>query len=174
MGKIISLFLFLIALICSSCGSKVPIADVSQAIEDDKIVGKWANYEKMPSEKVEVSVFKFNEKEYLAWLESEEQDSTEVKKESGFYRVYIVQIANKHFINAQDIIPLDPDERLYYFFTYEFKSDSILTLSSLKDVDSTKVSEFETSEDLFRFIKENLNNDSLYDDPVEFTKIKDF
>ena len=164
------LLIFLI-FILSSCGSKVPIADVSQAIQDDKIIGKWTTVERDMDERIDISVFKFKGKEYMAWVVEEKRDSSKTEIRNKFYRVYSIDISGKKFINAQDINSPKEDNRLYFFYNYEFLTDSTLFLVNLKDVDSTKIDKFEKSEDLYNFIKTNINNKKLYGDSTEMIKV---
>ena len=158
-------------LIIISCGSKVPIADISQAVVDDRLLGKWMPAEQDENEYFEFSLFKFNDKEYLSWIHSEEKDTSETKIKNKFYRIYFIDILDKHFINAQDINSFKKADRLYFFYRYEMQTDSTMMLVSLKDIDSVKVDKFEKSEDLYNFVKKNIHNKKLYGDSTALIKI---
>jgi hypothetical protein len=170
------LFILFVVLFCLffyiGCGSKVPIADVSQAISDDRIVGKWTSLEKPQDEYLEIEVFKFNEKEYLAITQQERKVSEKITVEKDYLRVYLLNISDKYFMNAQDIESDDPTDRLFYFLNYKFLSDSLIILCELKDIDTIRVDDFEKSEDLYNFIKANVDNVKLYGEEIKFIKLK--
>lgn len=164
------LFTSLIFIIVA-CGSKVPIADVSQAVIDDRLLGKWITLEQDKDEYIEFSLFKFNDKEYMTWIYSEEKDTSEIKINNRFYRVYFIDILDKQFINAQNINSFKKADRLYFFYRYELQTDSTMLLVGLNNIDSVKVDKFEKSEDLYNFIKNNINNKKLYGDSTGLIKI---
>lgn len=158
-------------LIIISCGSKVPIADISQAVVDDRLLGKWMPAEQDENEYFEFSLYKFNDKEYLSWIYSEEKDTSETKIKNKFYRIYFIDIFGKHFINAQDINSFKKENRLYFFYSYDLPSDSTLIVASLKDIDSVKVEKFKKSADLYDFIKKNIHNKKLYGDSLTLLRV---
>ena len=122
------------------CGSKVPIADVSESITDDRVVGDWqASNEK---EILKLKVLKFNDKEYLAHSKVKDKYK-EDKAEEHYFRFYILDINDQSFINAQDINTADPENRVYHFFRYQVRSDSSVFVESLNDIDSVKINDFE-------------------------------
>ena len=175
MKKLMRLYILIFVLFCLffyvGCGSKVPMADVSQAVSDDRIIGKWASLEEAQDECLEIEVFKFNEKEYLALTQLEKKVSEKITVEKDYLRVYLLNISDKYFLNAQDIKPVTSSDRLFYFLNYEFLSDSLLILRELKDVDTIRVNKFEKSEDLYNFIKTNVDNSKLYGEEIKFIKL---
>jgi hypothetical protein len=164
-------FIYLI-LFSLGCGSKVPIADVSEAVADDRLVGEWTALEPEAEETVTVSIFKFNELEYIVWTETEKRDSVKTSIEHNHYRIYVIEIRNKRFINAQTIESLEEEDRLYYFYNYIISNDTLITLRDLQDIGSSKIDEFETSEALYNFISTNLDNEDLYGGSYRLVRIK--
>ena len=166
------LFFPLLFILMIGCGSKVPIAESTNAVGNDKIIGDWTTVEQDSNEYVEFSIRKFNDREYAASVYEGKNDSTGIKTEIYFYRVYLINIENTIFINAQDINSMNPMDRLYHFFKYESLSDSTASIISLKNIGDIKIDGFNKSEDLYGFIKENLPNEKLYGDTVQLIKIK--
>ena len=160
--------------VLTACGSKVPIADSSQAFPEDRLVGKWTTAEKDPEESIDISVYKFKDKEYLAWAAEEKTDSLKTKIDYHFYRIYSIDIEGKRFINAQDIDSPKPENRVYFFYHYLFTSDSSLDFVELENADSTNIEKFERSEDLYDFLKRNVNNTELYGDTIRLIKTETF
>jgi hypothetical protein len=155
------------------CGSKVPIADVAKAVPDDRLIGAWTSLDNEQDDLIELNVYKFNDREYLAWIQSEEKDTLKVSVKHDFYRFYVIKIKEKNFINAQFIEPKNMNNREFYFYNYRVFNDSLLVLKDLQDIDSTQVNKFEKSEELYNFIKSNINNEALYGEPLKLLKIKD-
>ena len=171
MFRFSNLFLIFLSFILANCGSKVPIADLSRAVPDDRLLGKWQPAEQQENEYFEFYLYKFNDREYLSWIHSEEKDTSETKIKNKFYRIYFIDILDKHFINAQDINSFKKADRLYFFYRYEMQTDSTMMLVSLKDIDSVKVDKFEKSEDLYNFVKKNIHKKKLYGDSTALIKI---
>ena len=150
-----------LALMLSLCGcyvSKVPMASSANSDLDPNLIGKW---EKIVTEKdptpVEMLVLQFNDNEYYA----EYRDANELLR----FRAYIVRVGEVPFINVQNI---EGDERSFIFVRYSVGEDGVLTLRELSN-DFVK-SEFETSEKLYDFIKNNLKEDQLYDETGRFKR----
>lgn len=154
------------------CGSKVPIADLSKAVANDDIIGNWTSVKQDSSEYIGFTVRKFNGLEYAALVYEEKTDSAGITSENFLYRLYIIDIENTLFINAQDINSGNPQDRLFHFLKYEKDSDTTATLTTLKDIGDTKIDNFKESEKLYSFIRENVNNEKLYRDPVQLVRVK--
>ena len=109
--------LFSLVLILSffmlSCVSKVPMADLSLAVEDDRLLGKWIPAEQDDGEYFEFSLYKFNNKEYMSWIYSEEKDTAQTKIKNKFYRIYFIPVRNRNFFNAQDINAFNKSNRSF-------------------------------------------------------------
>lgn len=165
----------IIAITFFGCGSKVPIAEVTQAHPDDRIAGQWIAPEKKVETKFEsFHVYKFNKKEYLFWYNKENKDSSGLSSfENEFYRFYLLNIGNSNFINAQNIKSIDSTKRAYHFYKYEFMSDSSVKLFSLNDKDPININDFNNSNDLYHFLESNLDNKKLYVDSVLCVRIKE-
>jgi hypothetical protein len=149
----------------TSCGSIVPIASVDKGIEDDRLVGAWMAKDSTGLETIKGTVYKFNEKEYFGELHEEKPDSGEIKRDTLRVRVYIIEIKNKRFINAQTIDSVDEDERAYFFYAYSFVEPDKLKLIDLKDVYN-----FSDSPSLYNFIEKNIENEQFYGESYIFVK----
>ncbi len=68
------------------------------------------------------------------------------------------------FINAQCIDDMKEVERTFIFFRYSVSEDAVLTLEMVND--SFVKTKFKTSDQLYEFIKKNINNEKLYEKPV--------
>jgi hypothetical protein len=156
----------------ASCGSKVPIAPVDKAIEDDRLVGVWMAKDSTGHETIEGTVYKFNEKEYFVELREEKPDSGKIKRDSLHVRVYIIEIKNKLFINAQIIDSVDEDKRAYFFYAYSFIEPDKLKLISLNDLSETKIDNFTDSPSLYNFVEKNIENEQLYGESFLFVRQK--
>lgn len=151
---------FALALMVFLCGcyvSKIPMASSANSELDPNLIGKWERIvtEKDPTP-VEMLVLQFNDNEYYA----EYRDANELLR----FRAYIVKIEEVPFINVQDI----KEDRSFIFVRYSVGEDGVLTLRKVSE-DFVK-SEFETSEALYEFIKNNMNEDRLYDEADRFKR----
>lgn len=166
------LILIPVIYLLTNCGSKVPIADASKAVEDDRIVGCWIPLENHENEKADFLAFKFNEKEYLIELRSTKFKQQTIERDTTHARAYIVKVLDKPFLNVQLIDSLNIDERRYFFYNYQFKNDSTMMVQGLKGIDSISINNFEHSKDLYEFIKNNIDNPNLYEEEFTLKKIK--
>ena len=170
--KILKICPLIFIIFMIGCGSKVPIADLSKAVENDDILGNWTSVDQDSNEYIGFSICKFNDLEYSAWVYEEKYDSLNTERDIYFYRVYLIEIGNTVFINAQDINSGNPHDRLFHFLKYEKNSDSTVTLTTLKDIEETKIDGFESSDKLYSFIHKNLKNEKLYGDSVQLIRVK--
>jgi len=162
---LLSLVFFLI-----SCGSRVPIAPVDKAIVDDRLVGAWWAADSAARESIELIIYKFSEKEYFLEMREEKQQSGQTERDTLHLRSYIVEVKNKRFINAQMIESLEPEDRRYFFFNYFLEQNSRLLVRPLEDVGNIRIDDFKDSKSLYNFIKQQVDNDSLYGDTSVFIR----
>jgi hypothetical protein len=167
-----SKYLFLLSLLFSllSCGSRVPIAPVDQAIVDDRLVGDWWATDSAAQESIELIVYKFNEKEYLLEMREEKLNSGRTEKDTLHLRAYIVGIKTKRFINVQMIESLEPEDRLFFFFNYSLEKNNQMLIRPLEDVRKVRIDDFQDSGSLYKFIEQQIDNDSLYGEASLFVK----
>jgi len=166
--KYVFLLTFLFLLL--SCGSRVPIALVDQAIVDDRLVGVWWAMDSTANESIELIIYKFNEQEYSLEMREEKQNSGKSEKDTLHLRAYIVEIKGKRFINVQMIESLEAEDRLFFFFNYSLEQNNRMQVRPLEDVGKVRIDDFPDSESLHAFIEQQVNNDSLYGETSLFVK----
>ena len=167
-----SKFLFLLSLLffLLNCGSRVPIAPVDQAIVDDRLVGDWWATDSAAQESIELIVYRFNEKEYLMEMREEKLNSGRMEKDTLHLRTYIVEIKTKRFFNVQMIESLEPEDRSFFFFNYSLEKNNQMLVRPLEDVGKTRIDDFQDSGSLYKFIEQQIDNDSLYGEVSLFVK----
>jgi len=162
--------LILISFVLISCGSKVPIDDISMAVEDDRITGMWYAQSPDTTEHFHVAVMKFNRTEYLLYMKATETKKEKTENDTILCRAYIVNVGTKPFLNIQPVDTSALEERAYFFYDYRFLTDSLLLVRELNSIDSTNINGFETSEPLYHFIEDNLSNPALYGEVIELMR----
>jgi hypothetical protein len=160
MKYIIRCLIFSIVLI--SCGSKVPITESKDAIADDRIVGFWDSENPEENEEIHCIILKFNRKEYFIELQSINTNDLTVERDTLFCRAYISKVGDKRFLNVQPLDTTSIENREYFFYDYKFSGDSLLHVRELNDVDTLKINDFKTSDELYKFILDNVTNPALY------------
>jgi hypothetical protein len=65
---------------------------------------------------------------------------------------------------------LEPEDRLYFFFNYFLEQNSRLLVRPLEDVGNIRIDDFKDSKSLYNFVKQQVDNDSLYGDTSVFIK----
>ncbi len=164
---------FLIFLwILPGCGSRVPMAPVSMGISDDRIVGIWQAMDPSGRETIEMSIFKFNEKEYFAEIREEKRDSLDLQRDTMRVRAYIIEIENKRFFNIQLIESLEEEERGFFFFEYCFDDKQHMRIRALDSVGNNRINDFIRSDSLYHYIEANINDENLYEETIEFKPLK--
>jgi hypothetical protein len=163
-------FLLTLLFLLLSCGSRVPIAPVDQAIVDDRLVGVWQAADPAAKESIELIVYKFNEKEYSLEMREEKNNSGRADKDTLHLRAYIIEIKGKRFINVQTIESLEPDDRLFFFFYYQIEQDNRMRVKPLEDFGQARIDDFPDSKSLYTYIEQQADNDSLYGEGSLFVK----
>lgn len=164
------IFLLTFLLLLLSCGSRVPMAPVDQAIVDDRLVGVWWATDSAANESIELIFYKFNEKEYSLEMREEKQNSGKADKDTLHLRGYIVEIRGKRFINVQMIESLEAEDRLFFFFNYSLEQNNRMQVRPLEDFGKVRIDDFPDSKSLYTFIEQQVDNDSLYGETSFFVK----
>ncbi len=148
----------LAALLWTGCGSPVPISDAADATAVPELVGHWQT---LPGEEEgEMLVLKFDAHTYYAELR--EAGTEPFDEDTIRLRAFISEVEGSRIINAQNIDSLDDEDRLYFFYAYDLGSDGLLTLTELQSIGDQDIDKFETSEALYAFIQQNIDNEALY------------
>ena len=159
-----------LALFWIGCGSQVPIQDSDEAVFVPELVGTWHIVPEPGGEPGEMEVLNFNDREY--YVELREQADGSPEADTLRLRAYITRVNGTAFINAQPIESMDADERLFFFYTYVLNPDGGLTLTELRDPSGRDLDGFETSQELYAFIRQNLHNEDLYGASMTLMKVK--
>lgn len=153
--------LVFVAIVSGCYESKVPIASSENSSIDLQLLGSWKSEHPETQTSEKLLFLKFNDHEYFAeYLEHDEDD---VER----FRAYKVMVDDIPFLNAQNIGEQEDDEKSYSFFRYSFSEDGELILKMVSS-DFVKT-EFNTSQELFGFIKTHVNDEKLYEKPVKFS-----
>jgi len=139
----------------------------SEAKIDKELIGKW----KFQCEKEEqtgiITIYQFNEHEYLILLREEGEEDIDL------IRAFGTTIDEHKFLNAQDINSANAKEREWSFVNYSVFNDR-LVLKYVEDrIFEHRI--INSSQELYQLMKENLNNKDLYDedDKKIFNRVDD-
>jgi hypothetical protein len=114
-------------------------------------------------------VLRFNDNAY--YVELREAGTEAFDADVLRLRAYITDIDGQRFVNVQNIDALDEEERLYLFYTYTLSPEGLLTVTELQDVAGQDLDKFETSEALYAFIRQHVNDEALYGDAMTFRRM---
>ena len=170
MKKIILLF-FAIFLFSGCYESKFPLSSSKTSPIDEKIIGYWVTISKEGKKNAYMGIYQFNKNEYMInW--------NEIK--SSFLSGFITKINNENFMNVKYIQPIksknqNKTENIipYFFFKYSIKDD-ILSIKLLRDSGILKKKQFNSSKEFYRFMKNNMNNEKLYNESLKFVRTTKF
>ena len=166
---LLPLFLAGMIVVGTGCGSMVPISDSTEAIAVSELVGTWQIVDDNDELPDQVVILNFNDSEYYVELQERKLDAS--KADTLRLRVYVTAVEGRRFINAQHIGSMKPDERVFFFYAYDFSPEGVLTLTELQDVGEQEIDKFETSEALNAFIRENVHNEALYGTSTQLIRV---
>lgn len=144
--------------------SPVPLSTPAKAKIDRELIGKWRAEDKESKESGILTISRFNDGELLIVID-EGRDETET------LRGFVTFVGNEKFLNVQEMrVPYE--DRKWMFANYSIK-DCTLTYrlvndSLLKDKAKGGLSQKE----LYAFIKKNVANKDIYDEPTTLTCVK--
>jgi hypothetical protein len=139
----------------------------SEAKIDKELIGKW----KFQSEKEEpsgtITIYQFNEHEYLILLKEEGEENIDLMRAFG------TSIDEHKFLNTQDINSANAKEREWFFVNYSVFNDRLVLRYVEDQIFENKI--INSSQELYKFMKENLDNKDLYDedDKKIFSRVDD-
>ena len=153
-------FVLLLPLFMYLCGcpyeSDFPLSRSNETDIDKKLLGKW----KLQTEKGEQSgtltIYQFNEHEYLILLLGEGE------KDVALVRAFGTTINGHKFLNIQDINSLGGTKGKWYFVNYSISDDKLM-YKYVKDI-LFENKNINCSKELRSFVKNNLQKKSLYNE----------
>ena len=159
---LLTLFLFL-----AGCyESEVPMAPVTDAVFDSKLIGRWKAIDIEGGTDAKMVILNFNDREYFVKHKVWEKKNWSVRSEVYLCRAYTIMVDGVAFCNVQYISSNEKEKRPFMFFRYSFSKDGILTWQWVSnDLIKKKI---KSSKALYTFIKKNKNNEKLYGKPLKF------
>jgi len=159
---LLTLFLFL-----AGCyDSEVPMAPVKDAVFDAKLIGRWKAIGLEDDAAAKMVILNFNDKEYFIQHKLREKKDWSIRSEVYLCRAYTIMVDGISFCNVQYISSNEKVKRPFMFFRYAFSKDGILTWRWVSnDLIKKKI---KSSKDLYKFIRENMQNEKLYGKPLKF------
>jgi hypothetical protein len=163
MRKMGILFFLLILPLLWGCPyeSEVPLGKVSTAKIDQGLIGEWRHTAE--GESFTMIIRQFNDHELLIMGIEDGEVQQDVM------RAFVTVIEDERFLNVQEIEDLY-DERGWYLVKYSISGATLLAWT-VDDELFTKP--YTSSRALFRFVKQNLQNEALYctDSPMVFQRV---
>ena len=160
---------FLVFLCLCGCPyeSEFPLSPSSEAKIDKELIGKWKFQSEKEQQSGTITIYLFNEHEYLILLKEEGEEGIDLVRAFG------TTIDGHKFLNTQDINSKNGEEREWYFVNYSVFHGK-LVLKYVEDrIFENKV--INSSQELYKLMKENLDNKDLYDenDKKIFSRVDD-
>jgi hypothetical protein len=158
----ILLFLFILPLLWGCpYESDVPLSKSSKAHIDQALLGAWENTTE--GELFTIIIQQFNDHELLIMG----VEDGEVQQEA--MRAFVTVVKDEQFLNLQDI-ENSYDERVWHLVKYTISGDTLMAWT-IDDKLFTKPCT--SSRELYRFVKQNLQNKALYwsDSPMVFQRV---
>ncbi|MFC2171795.1 hypothetical protein ACFLU6_04085 [Acidobacteriota bacterium] len=154
--------LLIIALVFGGCPyeSKIPLSTPDKARIDKKLLGEWECEDKWEGKDVFLLITKRGKHEYSMVFEG----GSDTYRISAFTTV----IDGQKFLNLWEIEP-EQENPEYLFVRYTVKKKR-LTLRIVED--ELFEPDFESSADLYRFIRDHLDDESLYGEAMVFKRKK--
>ena len=152
-----------LAVLVACYESEVPLGPATDAPIDADLVGAWVD-----KKSAVLMVMQFSEHELFARYE-EFGDGT-----SERYRAYITKVGSALFLNVQAVELADDPDRSFIFFRYVVEGDSLqlhLVRDNFVEAAISDPQELDTSTELARFIRRNLNDEAMYEDPLVFYRV---
>ena len=160
---------FLVFLCLCGCPyeSEFPLSPSSEAKIDKELIGKWKFQCEKEEQSGTITIYQFNEHEYLILLKEEGEEDIDLMRAFG------TTIDDHKFLNTQDINSANAKEREWFFVNYSVFNDR-LVLKYVEDrIFENKI--INSSQELYQLMKENLSNKELYDenDKKIFNRVDD-
>ena len=156
-----SLILCLLFIIPFLCGcpyeSKVPLSASKDAEIEGDLLGDWTFVDKEGNREAKegvITFIRFNDHEYLIVMKKDD--------EIGRMRAFVTEINGYKFLNCQEIKEYGRESGRYSYIEYRIESNNEVLLRIVEG--ELFEEKFQSSEELFDFVKSNIDNNKLYDD----------
>jgi len=149
---------FLMCLCLYGCPyeSEFPLSPSSEAKIDKELIGKWKFQCEKEEQSGAITIYQFNEHEYLILLKEEGEEDIDL------IRAFGTTIDEHKFLNVQDINSANAKEREWFFVNYSVFNDKLILKYVEDRIFENKI--INSSQELYKLMKENLNNKDLYDE----------
>jgi len=136
--------------------SEFPLSASREATIDRELIGRWQFQCEKEEQSGTITIYQFNEHEYLILLKEENDEDIDLMRAFG------TAIDEHKFLNTQDIDSKNAKEREWFFVNYSVSNDK-LVLKYVEDrIFENKI--INSSQELYNFMKENLNHKDLYNE----------
>jgi hypothetical protein len=144
--------------------SEFPLSKCSKAVIDKQLIGQWRLEPKDGEEGGIITIYRFNDHEYLISARGEEETTEMVMRAFG------TRVDGQTFLNVQIINKPGEQKRPWHLVHYAL-SENKLVYNVVED-DLFKEKQFNSSAELYTFVKKNLKQKELYDQDGERTLTK--
>ena len=144
--------------------SEFPLSKCSEAVIDKQLIGQWMLEPKDGEEGGIITIYRFNDHEYLISAREEDETTAMVMRAFG------TNIEGQTFLNVQTINEPGEQKRPWHLVHYSL-SENKLVYNVVED-DLFKKKQFTSSKELYTFVKKNLKQKELYDQDGERTLTK--
>jgi len=153
-------YLVVVILLCGCAGSQVSLGPPGEVPVDNQLTGKWVQISGVTSDSsISMTVYRFNDYEYLL--------EYVMNSETLLIRAFTTSIEGILFANVQCIGCDDDDD--YIFFRYFLSEEGILKVRPVR-TEYYQDPLFKSSQDLFHFIKDHLEDDKIYENEAQFRR----
>ena len=163
----LALLIGLLLLLCACpYESEFPLSKCSEAVIDKQLIGQWQLEPKDGEEGGIITIYRFNDHEYLISARGEDETTEMVMRAFG------TSIEGQTFLNVQTINKPGEQKRPWHLVHYSLSANKLVY--NVVEDDLFKEKQFTSSEELYTFVKKNLKQKALYDQDDERTLTKIF
>jgi hypothetical protein len=158
-----------LAVVSGCFESKVPMASSDNSKIEPKLTGTWVQAGDKAKKETPwgIKVAKFNKHEYFISF-------GEVGKDAALTRAWSVAVGNVQVMQTMNVQSIEDDERTFLFFKYAIGADGALRVQILDGGSPLlKGKEFKTSAEFMGFMEKNIDDKTLFGEPMLFKKTKD-
>ena len=146
--------------------SEFPLSKCSEAVIDKQLIGQWRLEPKDGEEGGIITIYQFNDHEYLISARGEDEVTEMVMRAFG------TSIEGQTFLNVQTINKPAEQKRPWHLVHYSLPENKLVY--NVVEDDLFKEKQFTSSTELYTFVKKNLKRKELYDQDGERTLTKIF
>ncbi len=153
-------FVLFLPLFLCLCGcpyeSDFPLSRSNETDIDKKLLGKWKLQTETAEQSGTLTIYPFNEHEYLIVLQGEGE------KDVALVRAFGTTINGRKFLNIQDINSLGGTKLKWYFVNYSISNNKLMYRYVKEEIFEKK--QISSSKELRNFVKKNLQSKDLYNE----------